>query len=64
VLAGATTLGVGLAVGMALPSTSTENSLLGNARDAVVERAKDAARGTVRNVRDVAQNVAGRVGRR
>jgi ElaB/YqjD/DUF883 family membrane-anchored ribosome-binding protein len=59
VLAGATTLGVGLAVGMALPATATEDTLLGDARDAVVERAKDAARGTVRNVRNAAQRVAG-----
>ncbi len=62
VLAGATTLGVGLAVGMAVPSTSAENSLLGNTRDAMVERAKDAARGTVRNVRSVAQSMTTRVG--
>ena len=64
VLAGATTLGVGLAVGMALPATSAENTLLGNARDLVVERAKDAAQGTARNVRSVAKSMVGRSGGR
>ncbi len=57
VLAGATTLGVGLAVGMALPASAVEDTLVGDTRDAVVERAKDAARGTVRNVRHVAQSM-------
>lgn len=59
-VAGATALGVGLAVGMALPATMRENRMLGEARDTVVRRAKQAASGTVEAVRDVAKG-AGRV---
>lgn len=65
-LAGATTLGIGMAVGMAMPSTSAENSLMGGMRDTVVRRAKDAARSTMAGVREVADSVeriAGRSGR-
>lgn len=56
-LAGAATLGIGMAVGMAMPSTSAENGLMGNMRDNVVRKAKDAARGTMDAVRDVAEGV-------
>jgi len=56
-LAGAATLGVGMAVGMAFPSTSTEDSLMGKTRDNVVRRAKDAAKGTMDAMRDVADGV-------
>ncbi len=63
VAAGAAMLGVGVAVGLALPATTAENRLLGDARETVVRRAKEAARGTVRNVRDVAQGVGRLAGR-
>jgi len=56
-LAGAATLGVGMAVGMAMPSTSTEDTLLGKTRDNVVRRAKDVAKGTMDAMRDVADSV-------
>ena len=38
-------------------STTGEDSLMGNMRDGVVRRAKDAARGTMDAVRDVADGV-------
>lgn len=63
VLAGAATLGIGVAVGLALPSTVTENEVLGQARDAVVNRAKEAGRSTVRSVRQVAEGATRLVGR-
>ncbi len=56
-LAGAATLGIGMAVGLAMPSTSSEDSMMGNVRDNVVRRAKDAAKGTMDAVRDVADSV-------
>lgn len=56
-LAGAATLGIGMAVGMAMPSTSAEDSLMGNVRDTVVRRTKDAARSTMDAVRDAADSV-------
>lgn len=52
-LAGAATLGLGMAVGMSLPSSVTENRVLGQARDTVVRRAKEAAQETIEKVRDV-----------
>jgi len=57
-LAGAAAMGVGMAVGMALPGTLSENRMLGDARDAVVERAKQAASGTARAAREVARGAS------
>jgi hypothetical protein len=51
-------MGVGVAVGMALPGTLSENRMLGDARDAVVERAKQAASGTTRAAREVARGAS------
>jgi ElaB/YqjD/DUF883 family membrane-anchored ribosome-binding protein len=56
-LAGAATLGVGMAVGMAMPSTSAENRFMGNARDSVMRSARTAAKGTMSAVREVAEGV-------
>lgn len=56
-LAGAATLGIGMAVGMAFPSTSAEDSAMGRTRDNVVRRAKDVAKGTMDAVKDVAESV-------
>jgi ElaB/YqjD/DUF883 family membrane-anchored ribosome-binding protein len=56
-LAGAATLGLGVAVGMAMPSSVTENEMFGNARDRIISRARDAARGTMNKVRDAAESV-------
>lgn len=54
-LAGAATLGLGMAVGMALPSSITENQVLGDARDKIVSKAKEAAQDTMEKVRDVTE---------
>jgi ElaB/YqjD/DUF883 family membrane-anchored ribosome-binding protein len=62
-LAGITALGVGVAVGMALPETEQEDELLGEARDAVVTRAKELARGTVEAVQGAADSVQQLVGK-
>ncbi len=56
-LAGAATLGLGVAVGMAMPSSLTENEMFGETRDKIVSRAREAARGTLDKVRDVAESV-------
>jgi ElaB/YqjD/DUF883 family membrane-anchored ribosome-binding protein len=56
-LAGAAAAGVGAAISMTLPETTSENDLLGDTRDAVVDRAKDIARGTVRTVQEVGDTV-------
>lgn len=56
-LAGAAAAGVGAAISMTLPETTSENELLGDTRDAVVDRAKDIARGTVRTVQEVGDTV-------
>jgi hypothetical protein len=42
---------------MTLPETTSENELLGDTRDAVVDRAKDIARGTVQTVQEVGETV-------
>jgi ElaB/YqjD/DUF883 family membrane-anchored ribosome-binding protein len=56
-LAGAAAAGFGAALSMTLPETTSENELLGETRDAVVDRAKDIARGTVRTVQEVGDTV-------
>lgn len=56
-LAGVAAAGVGAVISMTLPETTSENELLGDARDAVVDRAKDIARGTVRTVQEVGDTV-------
>jgi ElaB/YqjD/DUF883 family membrane-anchored ribosome-binding protein len=56
-LAGAAAAGVGAVISMTLPETTPENDLLGDTRDAVVDRAKDLARGTVRTVQEVGDTV-------
>ncbi|HEX2445188.1 MAG TPA: hypothetical protein VHJ77_14680 [Vicinamibacterales bacterium] len=56
-LAGAAAAGVGAVISMTLPETTSENELLGDTRDAVVDRAKDIARGTVRTVQEVGDTV-------
>lgn len=55
--AGAATLGLGVAVGMAFPSTVAENEMLGEARDKLVRKAKDVARTTAQAVKDTAEGV-------
>jgi ElaB/YqjD/DUF883 family membrane-anchored ribosome-binding protein len=62
-LAGISAIGIGVAVGMALPETEQEDELLGEARDAVVGRAKELARGTVEAVQGAAESVQHLVGK-
>jgi len=54
---GAATLALGLAAGLALPVTDREVALMGDARDRLVDQAKEAAS----DVREKVQHVAGRV---
>ncbi|HYP88570.1 MAG TPA: DUF3618 domain-containing protein [Polyangiaceae bacterium] len=53
-LLGAVALGVGIAVGLGLPATESENHLVGQYRDKLVSRAKD----QLGELRDKAENVA------
>jgi ElaB/YqjD/DUF883 family membrane-anchored ribosome-binding protein len=48
---------VGATVGMALPETRRENQLMGETRDAVVNKAQEAARDAAERVQDAAQRV-------
>ena len=57
IAAGAIAAAVGLTIGLALPETERENELMGEARDTVVNRAKDAARGAADRVQDAAKRV-------
>jgi hypothetical protein len=50
---------VGVAIGMSLPSSETENRLMGDARDSVVDKAKETARDAADKVEDVAGKAAG-----
>ena len=64
--AGAIAAAVGLTIGLALPETERENELMGEARDTVVNRAKDAARDAAERVQDAAkrvQDIAGETAR-
>jgi hypothetical protein len=58
--AGLAALGIGLAVGMTLPSTMTENRVLGTAREKVVRKARQVADSAAETVREVAKG-AGQV---
>ena len=53
---GAVALGLGAAVGMAIPSTPQENQFMGEARDTVVDRAQSMAQDTMEKVQHVAQD--------
>ena len=57
-LVGAAAALVGVAIGMSLPASDTENRLMGEARDTVVDRAREAASGAVDKVQDVAGKAA------
>jgi ElaB/YqjD/DUF883 family membrane-anchored ribosome-binding protein len=56
-LAGAAAAGVGAAISMTLPETTPENEFLGDTRDAVVDRAKNIARGAVETAQQVGDTV-------
>ena len=49
---------VGVAIGMSLPSSETENRLMGEARDTVVDRAREAASDAAEKVQEVAGKAA------
>jgi hypothetical protein len=61
-LVGAAVAVIGAAVGAALPETDRENRLVGDARDSVVERAQDMARGVAERVEEAATRVADAAG--
>jgi len=54
---GAVALALGAAVGLAVPRTRTEDEWLGDARDALVDKAQAVAHDTMEQVQDVAQKV-------
>lgn len=56
-LAGAAAAGVGAVISMTLPESTPENELLGDTRDAVVDRARNLARGAVETVQQVGDTV-------
>ena len=51
---GALTLGLGAAVGLAVPQTSRENEVMGEARDTVVEKAQE----SIEEIKAKGQSVA------
>lgn len=55
--AGIVAAAAGLAIGLALPETHRENEMLGDARDAMFDRAKAVARDAVEHVQRTADNV-------
>ena len=57
-LVGASALILGAAVGLAVPESDTENEWMGDARDNVVDRARDMARGAATKVEEAAGSVA------
>lgn len=61
--AGAAALTLGSAIGLALPSTRTEDKLMGKAHENLMRKVDEATHGTVQKVRDVAGE-AGRAARR
>lgn len=60
---GAAALLVGAAVGATIPSTDAENELMGEARDTVVDRARDMARDAAGRVQNAAEQVKDAAGR-
>jgi hypothetical protein len=54
---GAAAVLIGAVVGMSVPQTDTENEWMGDARDAVVDRAKDMASTAADRVGDAADNI-------
>ena len=56
---GTATLALGLAAGLAIPATRREAELVGDARDRLVDRVRDAARDTKDKVQHVAERAVG-----
>lgn len=61
-VAGVATMALGLATGLALPSTRTESQLMGDARDHFVDRARQVADETKTKVGHVAEHVVDQAG--
>jgi hypothetical protein len=53
---------IGVAIGLTVPSTETEDRLMGETRDNVVDRAREAAGEAVEKVQDAAQSAANAAG--
>jgi ElaB/YqjD/DUF883 family membrane-anchored ribosome-binding protein len=58
---GAVAATLGIAAGLAIPETERENRLMGETRDNLAERAKDAAQGAVEKAKQVAGDAASEV---
>jgi ElaB/YqjD/DUF883 family membrane-anchored ribosome-binding protein len=58
---GAVAATLGIAVGLAIPETERENRLMGETRDNLAERAKDAAQGAVEKAKQLAGDAASEV---
>jgi ElaB/YqjD/DUF883 family membrane-anchored ribosome-binding protein len=58
-MVGAAAAVLGAAVGLALPETERENELMGETRENVMERGKEAAKGAVEKVKDAASKTVG-----
>jgi hypothetical protein len=56
---GALALGLGAAVGLAVPETRKENEVMGEARETVVEKAQEKAQEAQQKVQRVAEEVQG-----
>jgi hypothetical protein len=55
---GAAVAGLGMLAGLLVPETQQENELLGQAHDALMEKAEQVAQDTAQKVQDAAQNAA------
>ena len=56
---GALAVGAGAAIGLAIPETSKENEVMGEARDSVVEKAQEKARDAQQRIQRVAEEAQG-----
>ena len=56
---GAPGVGVGAAIGLAIPETSREHEVVGEARDTVVEKAQEKAQEVQQSVQRVAEEAQG-----
>jgi hypothetical protein len=63
-LVGAAAVLVGAAVGAAVPETESENRLMGEARDTVVDRAQEMAKSAANTVQEVATDAIDEVSER
>ncbi|HXV97025.1 MAG TPA: DUF3618 domain-containing protein, partial [Anaerolineae bacterium] len=57
-MVGAAALALGLVVGLSVPETRTENRLMGEARDNLMDKAQEMGQDTMQKVQNVAESVA------